>query len=87
MQQLTCKMIWSFSFYSLIKRPKIFKKSPGGKLLKKCEKVWKKTVEKRPARIRPELSRLDLARRSLERFIPPSCELTLESGTPSVVAL
>ena len=44
MQQLPCKMVWSFSFYSLIKILH-FKESPGGKILKKCEKVWQ-IVEK-----------------------------------------
>ena len=44
MQQLTCKMVWSFSFYSLAKGLDL-KKSPGGKILKKLEKcgfreVW-----------------------------------------------
>ena len=34
-QQLTCKMVWFFSFQ---KGPN-FKESPGGKLLKKCEEV------------------------------------------------
>ena len=56
MQQLTCKMVGSFSFYSLLLSFRVFelnkavvkplnsKKSPGGKILKtlkKCEKVWK----------------------------------------------
>ena len=40
MQQLMCKMVWSFSFYSLKKSPN-FKRSPGGKILKKCEKCGK----------------------------------------------
>ena len=44
MQQLTCRMDWSFSVYSL-KRALILRKgSPGGKILRKCEKrgkVWK----------------------------------------------
>ena len=40
MQQLTCKMVWYFSFYSL-KKGLNFKKSPGGKNSEKCEKVWK----------------------------------------------
>ena len=38
-QQLTCKMVWSFSFFlfcSLKKRPD-FKRSPGA--VEKCEKV------------------------------------------------
>ena len=43
MQQPTCKMVWSFSFYSL-QQGLNFKKNHGGKLLKKCEK---KSVEKR----------------------------------------
>ena len=34
MQQLTCKMIWSFSFYVLLKGLIKFKRSPGGKILK-----------------------------------------------------
>ena len=38
MQQLTCKMVWSFSFLVSYKKPS-FKKGPGGKSLKKCEKV------------------------------------------------
>ena len=33
----TCKMVWSFSF----KKDLNFKKSPGGKILKMCEKEWK----------------------------------------------
>ena len=43
MQQLTCKMVWSFSFYYLQKGLN-FKKNPGGKILKnpkKCGKVRK----------------------------------------------
>ena len=42
MQQLTCKMVWSFSFYSLFKKDLNFKRNPGGEILKKCEKkLWK----------------------------------------------
>ena len=54
-QQLTCKMVWSFFFFSFILfyclwtktavKPLNSKKSPGGKLLKNSEKVWK-SVEK-----------------------------------------
>ena len=33
MQQLTCKMVWSFSFYYLLEGLN-FKKSPGGIILK-----------------------------------------------------
>ena len=40
MQQLTCKMVWSFSF-DYLKKGLNFKKSPEGKILKKCDKVWK----------------------------------------------
>ena len=40
MQQLTCKMVWSLSFYSL-KKGLNFERSPGGKVLKKCGKVRK----------------------------------------------
>ena len=54
-QQLTCKMVWSFSFYYLLfsflifelkqqQNPLILRKSRGGKnaekTLKKCENVW-----------------------------------------------
>ena len=50
MQQLTCKMVWSFSFFSLLfsflifelkqqQNPLILRKSPGGKILKNSEKV------------------------------------------------
>ena len=62
MQQLTCKMVWSFSLYSLLfsfrlfelnssKTPLILRKSPEGKMLKNSEKVKKcgkvpKSVEK-----------------------------------------
>ena len=38
MQQLTCNMVWSFSFYSLEKRLDFKRKSWG----KKCEKVPKR---------------------------------------------
>ena len=41
MQQLTCKMVWSFAFYSPLKKGLNFKKSPGGKILKKCKNVQK----------------------------------------------
>ena len=37
MQQLTCKMVWYFSFNALVKSLN-FKRSPGGTILKKCEK-------------------------------------------------
>ena len=37
MQQLTCKMVWSFSFYSLVKKALILRKSRGNN----SEKVWK----------------------------------------------
>ena len=56
MQQLTCKMVWSVSFYSLKKKENLnFKKRPGGNFLKKCEKVWKsaKKCEKVPKRFCP----------------------------------
>ena len=54
MQQLKCKMVWSFSFYSL-KESLNFKRSPGGKILKRGEKVWKsvKKCEKVPKRFCP----------------------------------
>ena len=50
MQQLTCKMVWSFSFYSLLfsflifelkqqQIPLILRKNRGGKILKNSEKV------------------------------------------------
>ena len=47
MQQLTCKMVWSFSVNSL-KKGLNFKKSPGGKIQKKCKKCGKvrKSVKK-----------------------------------------
>ena len=39
-QPLTCRMVWSSSFYSLLKKAALnFKKNPGGKILKKCGKV------------------------------------------------
>ena len=41
MQQLTCKMVWSFSFIILFLKSLNFEKSPGGKIRTKCEKVWK----------------------------------------------
>ena len=52
MQQLTCKMVWSFSFHSLLlsfrlfelkqsQNPLILRKSPGGKILKNSEKSVK----------------------------------------------
>ena len=44
MQQLTCKMAWSFSFYPLRKSLN-FKINPGGKFgesVEKCEKVPKR---------------------------------------------
>ena len=44
MQQLTCKMVWSFSFHS--QKSLNFKRSPGGKVLKICEKSVPKTVWK-----------------------------------------
>ena len=54
MQQLTCKMVWSFSFI-LLKKGLNFKKSPGGRVLKMCEKVQKsaKKCEKVPNRFCP----------------------------------
>ena len=42
MQQLTCKMVWSFSFYSLVNKGLNFKKHFGATILKKCEKVPKR---------------------------------------------
>ena len=42
MPQPTCKMVWSFSFYSLLKEGLNFKRSPGGKILKKCDKLPKR---------------------------------------------
>ena len=36
MQQLTCKMVWSFSFYA--QKRLNFKKSPGGIILIMCGK-------------------------------------------------
>ena len=49
-QQLTWKMVWSSSFYS--QKSLNFKKSPGGKILQKCEKVWKR-VKKVPKQFCP----------------------------------
>ena len=37
MQQLTCKMVWSYLFILLLKSLN-FKESPGGKSVEKCEK-------------------------------------------------
>ena len=56
MQQLTCKMVWSLSFI-LFETGLNFKQSPGGKILKKCEKVWKsaKKCETVPKRFCPYL--------------------------------
>ena len=58
-QQLTCKMVWSSSFYSFfvltyslsslwtktVVKPLMLRKTPGGKILKNSENVWK-CVEK-----------------------------------------
>ena len=48
MQQLTCKMVWSFSFYSLysLKKRLDFKRKPWGK---KREKVWKSVKMRKSA--------------------------------------
>ena len=51
MQQLTCKMVWSFSFYSL-KKGLNFERSPGGQIWKSVEKCEKK-CEKVPKRFCP----------------------------------
>ena len=56
-QQLTCKMVWPFSFYYLLFSFRLFelkeqsnflilRKSPGGKTLKKCENMCEKKVPK-----------------------------------------
>ena len=54
MQQLMCKMVCLFLFI-LYKKGLNFKKSPGGKILKKCEKCGKvpKKCEKVPKRFCP----------------------------------
>ena len=43
-QQLTCKMVWSFLF-CLFRKGLNFKRNPGGKSVKKCGKVRKKCVK------------------------------------------
>ena len=52
MQQLTCKMVWSFSFFILFKKALILRES-WGKILKKCVEKYRKSVEKVPKRFCP----------------------------------
>ena len=71
MQQLTCKMVWHFSFYSL-KKGLILRESPGGKSVEKCGKVWRSVekCEKVPTRFCPLVVALS--------FFSDHCSLSVE---------